>query len=150
MALGHLQLWRFLTFQFLHANLNHILFNMISLFFFGPLIETYLGSRRYLAFYLLCGVAGPLTYMRPVGRPPARRPPGTPLVGASAGIFGVLIAGAMVAPNTEVLIWGILPVKLKTFAWVLLAVAVYTVLHGRHTTPAARPPTWAGPPPVSC
>ena len=130
-ALGHLQLWRLVTFQFLHAGFDHILFNMIALFFFGPLIESYLGSRRYLAFYLLCGVAGPVMYvvLWQVGL--LSGGPSTPLVGASAGIFGVLIAGATVAPNSEVLIWGVLPMKLRTFAWVLLAIAAYTVFqHG--------------------
>jgi len=130
-ALGHLQLWRLVTFQFLHAGFDHILFNMIALFFFGPLIESYLGSRRYLAFYLLCGVAGPVMYvvLWQVGL--LSSGPSTPLVGASAGIFGVLIAGATVAPNSEVLIWGVLPMKLRTFAWVLLAIAAYTVFqHG--------------------
>ena len=62
-AVLHFQVWRFITFQFLHANFTHILFNMIALYFFGPLIETYLGSRRYLAFYLICGIAGPIMYM---------------------------------------------------------------------------------------
>ena len=52
-AIGHLQLWRFITFQFLHANIEHILFNMIALFFFGPLIERYMGRVKYLIFYLL-------------------------------------------------------------------------------------------------
>src|SRR5581483_1870391 len=46
-AIYHLQLWRFITFQFLHASVTHILFNMIALYFFGPMIERYLGSRRY-------------------------------------------------------------------------------------------------------
>jgi membrane associated rhomboid family serine protease len=130
-ALGHLQLWRLVTFQFLHAGFDHILFNMIALFFFGPLIESYLGSRRYLAFYLLCGVAGPIMYILLWQVGLLSGGPSTPLVGASAGIFGVLIAGATVAPNSEVLIWGVLPMKLRTFAWVLLAIAAWTVFqHG--------------------
>src|ERR1700722_8971424 len=62
-ALYHLQIWRFITFQFLHANAMHLVFNMIGLFFFGPMIESYLGSRRYLVFYLLCGVAGAISYI---------------------------------------------------------------------------------------
>ncbi len=128
-ALAHLQLWRVVTFQFLHANFDHILFNMIALYFFGPLVEAYLGRRRYLAFYLLCGVAGPVMYVLMWAAQVLSGGPSTPLVGASAGIFGVLVAGAMVAPNTEVLIWGILPVKLKTLALVLLAIAAYTVFH---------------------
>ena len=128
-ALYHLQLWRLVTFQFLHANFDHILFNMIALYFFGPLIEAYLGSRRYLAFYLLCGMAGPAMYIVLWGAHVLTGGPSAPLVGASAGIFGVLVAGAMVAPNTVVLIWGLLPIKLRTLAWVLLAIAAYTVFH---------------------
>src|SRR5665647_862095 len=50
-AIYHLQIWRFITLQFLHANLQHIGYNMIALFFFGPIAEQYLGSKRYLAFY---------------------------------------------------------------------------------------------------
>src|ERR1700679_1109879 len=46
-AILHLQIWRFLTFQFLHANLQHIAYNMIALFFFGPMIESYFGARKY-------------------------------------------------------------------------------------------------------
>ena len=128
-AVFHLQLWRVVTFQFLHAGFEHILFNMIGLFFFGPLIEAYLGRRRYLAFYLLCGAAGPAMYILLWATHLLAGGPSVPLVGASAGIFGVLVAGAMVAPNTEVLIWGVLPVKLKTLALVLLAMAVFTVFH---------------------
>jgi membrane associated rhomboid family serine protease len=126
-AVLHAQVWRFVTFQFLHANVNHILFNMIALFFFGPMIESYLGSRKYLAFYLLCGVAGPVAYMVLWALQLLHDGPATPLVGASAGIFGVLIAAATVAPDSIVLIWGILPLRLRTFAWILMAIAVYTV-----------------------
>src|SRR5678815_4434606 len=50
LAVQHAQVWRFLTFQFLHANFDHLLFNMISLFFFGPIVERYLTSRQFLVF----------------------------------------------------------------------------------------------------
>jgi membrane associated rhomboid family serine protease len=127
-AIFHLQLWRFITFQFLHAGFEHILFNMIALFFFGPMVESYLGPRRYLAFYLLCGIAGPVMYiiLWAAGFL-IHDPASVHLVGASAGIFGVLIAGAMIAPDTTALIYGIIPMRLKTMAWLLLAIAVYTV-----------------------
>ncbi len=127
-AVAHAQVWRFLTFQFLHASFNHIFANMLGLFFFGPLIETYLGRRKYLAFYLLCGVAGPFAYMLLWAMHLLHDGPATPLVGASAGIFGVLIAAAMVAPNAEVLVFGIIPMKMRTFAWGLLGLAVYAIL----------------------
>ena len=126
-AVLHGQAWRFLTFQFLHASLEHVAFNMIGLFFFGPLIEQYLGRRRYLAFYLLCGTAGPVAYMLLWAMHLLAAGPATPLVGASAGIFGVLIAAATVAPDEQVLIYGIVPVRLRTFAWGLLAIAVFVI-----------------------
>jgi membrane associated rhomboid family serine protease len=124
------QIWRFITFQFLHANLNHLLFNMLALYFFGPLIEGYLGSRRYLIFYLICGVAGPIMYMLFWALGFMIQDPRVEMVGASAGIFGVLVAAAVIAPNATVLIYGIFPMKLKAMALVLLAIAGYTVWTG--------------------
>lgn len=51
------ELWRLLTYQFLHANLGHIMFNMIALWFFGPVVEERFGHWRFLLYYLFCGVA---------------------------------------------------------------------------------------------
>jgi membrane associated rhomboid family serine protease len=133
-ALLKFQVWRFVSFQFLHANLLHLLFNMIALYFFGPLIEMYLGSRtRYLAFYLLCGVGGAVAYLALWGFGVLGGGPWVPLVGASAGIFGILIAAAQVAPHATVLIYGILPMRLRTMAWFLLAMSVYVIFtNGRN------------------
>jgi membrane associated rhomboid family serine protease len=128
MVIGRLEVWRFLTFQFLHANFTHLLFNMFSLFMFGPMVESYFGRARYLAFYLLCGIGGPLAYVGFLLSGFLIGASWIPLVGASAGIFGVLIAAAQIAPDSTVLIYGAIPVKLRTFAWVLLAIAAYTVL----------------------
>ena len=124
----HLQLWRFLTFQFLHAGVQHILFNMIALYFFGPIVEDYLGGRRYLAFYLLCGIAGGVMYLAMWAVGMLHYGSATALVGASAGIFGVLIAGARVAPDTTVmLVFPPIPLRLRVMALVMLAVAVWVV-----------------------
>jgi membrane associated rhomboid family serine protease len=132
-AIGHLQVWRFITFQFLHAGLTHILFNMFALYFFGPLIEAYLGRRRFLAFYLLSGVGGGLMYvvlwaLGFFGAGPNAS--NVPLVGASAGIFGVLVAAARIAPDATVLIYGSIPMRLKTMAWVMIGIAVFTIFTG--------------------
>jgi membrane associated rhomboid family serine protease len=131
-AIQHLQVWRFVTFQFLHANFGHILFNMIALYFFGPMIEQYLGRRRFLAFYLLCGAAGAVSYVLLWMLGVLGSTPNVPLVGASAGIFGILLAAARVAPDSIVLIYGIIPARLKTVAWVFVAIAVYTVFTNGH------------------
>jgi len=123
------QIWRFITFQFLHAGIGHIFFNMLALFFFGQMVERWLGSRRYLAFYLICGVAGPVFYLLFWASGLLVTGAGVPLVGASAGVFGVLIAAAAIAPNTTVmLLFPPIPMKLKTLAWIFVGIAAFTVV----------------------
>jgi membrane associated rhomboid family serine protease len=134
-ALGFfgLQLWRFITFQFLHAGPTHLLFNMFGLWVFGGMVEQYLGSRRYLAFYLTCGIFGAVCYL--ILNFLGNLFPGTatvllndsihtPLVGASAGVFGVILACAYIAPNAMVmLIFPPVPLKLKWLAYAYVAFA---------------------------
>lgn len=146
-ALNDLQVWRFLTFQFLHANWVHLAFNMLGLWFIGGLVEEYLGRRRYLVFYLLSGIAGAamylllnllghivLTYLTPAlaGRIPALLFDDiyTPLVGASAGVFGVLLAAARIAPRQLVYVAFILPMRLSTAVYIFLALAIINLLAG--------------------
>ncbi|MEM6312950.1 MAG: rhomboid family intramembrane serine protease [Planctomycetota bacterium] len=121
------QVWRWVGFQFLHAGGWHLLGNMIGLYFFGSLIETYLGRRRYLAFYLLCGVAGPVIYCMFALAGILQTTSATPLIGASAGVFGILAAAAVIAPNATVLVYGILPMQLRTMALLLLGFAAFMV-----------------------
>lgn len=120
------EVWRLVTFQFLHANLMHVGFNMLGLYFFGSLVEQYLGKKRYAAFYLVCGLCGGLLFLllNLVGL--MRLPlPGaltvsasTPLVGASAGVFGVIVACAYIAPTAVVqLLFPPIPLKMRTFAY---------------------------------
>lgn len=130
-----LEVWRLIGFQFLHANFTHLLFNMMGLYFFGPLVERYLGRKRFLAFYLLCGMFGAIMYgiLNLAGQfltIPGVLPndPHTPLIGASAGVFGVLMAGAYLAPNATVLVFFLLPMRLRTLAYALVIVALYTVV----------------------
>jgi len=137
LAIEQGQVWRFLGFQFLHAGFFHLFSNMIVMYFFGPLIESYLGSRRFLAYYLLCGVAGPVAYLLMsaagyLASPdwmPAELADYIPLIGASAGVFGIIIGAARVAPDVEVmLLIPPVPMKLKTLAWFLVGLAAYTVI----------------------
>lgn len=122
------QVWRFLTFQFLHGGVNHIVFNMIGLFFFGRLVEQYLGSGRYLAFYLISGIGGPIAYVLLYYLGILNYAPGTPLVGASAGLFGVLIGCAVIAPNARVqLLFPPVEMTMRTMAFVYIGIAVAVV-----------------------
>jgi membrane associated rhomboid family serine protease len=130
MALNHLQLWRFVTYEFLHANGRHVFGNMLGLYFFGPMVEAHWGKPRYIVFYLVCGVAGALSYLLLTALHVLGSTPYSPMIGASACVFGVLIAGATVAPDTTVmLIFPPIPMKLKTMAWLMVGLAAYTVLN---------------------
>jgi membrane associated rhomboid family serine protease len=101
---------------------------MLALYYFGPMIERYLGSRRYLAFYLICGVSGAVMYLLLLYAHILNLLP-LPMVGASAGILGVLIAAARVAPNTTVmLLFPPIPMRLRMMAWIFVGIAVITVL----------------------
>ena len=143
-VIGGAELWRLVGFQFLHADLFHLMFNMIALYFFGPLIERVLGGKRYLAFYLLCGVAGGLMYLilnlagyvwvGSLGLPAIPgllfNATGTPLIGASAGVFGVLVGGAFLSPDVRVLVFFIIPMRLATMAWALIGISVFSIFFG--------------------
>ena len=126
------QLWRVVTYQFLHHGFMHILFNMIGLYFFGPMLERWWGSRRFLAFYLLCGISGAflmtiLAYvpgLLMVG-------PATKLVGASGSLFGILAAAAYLYPKHRVmLLFPPIPMTMRTMALVFMGLAFFSVLAG--------------------
>lgn len=140
-----IEFWRLIGFQFLHSHdtLFHIAMNCMGLFFFGPLVERELGARRFLAFYLLCGIAGALLYtllnlggivMQMIGGPELGfllfYDMSTPLVGASAGVFGVLIAGARIAPGMTVQLFFVLPIKFAVLAWVIVGLEMFFLLTG--------------------
>jgi len=144
-AFGGFEVWRFITFQFLHAGVTHLAFNIMGLWFVGGLVEQYLGARRYAAFYLVCGICGALMYLAlnligyvlkyPMGS--SLNIPGllfddrhTPLVGASAGIFGVMLAAAFIAPRATVSIMGIIPMQMRTAVYLFVGIAAISLLIG--------------------
>jgi membrane associated rhomboid family serine protease len=121
------QVWRFLTFQFLHSDPWHLLINMVALYFFCPIVETHFGPRRCLAFYLLCGLAGAVCFVMMAFTHVLNVHDNTQLVGASAGVFGLLVAAAMIAPHVEVFYY-IFPVTILMLAVVGMLMAAYSVL----------------------
>jgi membrane associated rhomboid family serine protease len=109
-----LQVWRLITYQFLHGGLWHIILNMWALYMFGPTLERQWGSKRFLTFYLSCGIAGGLFYtlLVTVGFLPA-----LPLVGASGAILGVIAACAILFPGISVFFFPILfPIPIRVAA----------------------------------
>lgn len=132
-ALTEIQFWRFVTFQFLHGSFTHLLLNMIGLYFFGPAVEQFLRSRkRFLAFYLTCGIFGGFLYLilNLLGNITSVDLPGllvgpvtTPLIGASAGVFGIQMASAFIAGNQIMYVFLVLPMKIKTGAYLFVALS---------------------------
>ncbi len=126
-----LEVWRFVSFQFLHANGHHLLVNMLGLFFFGHFAERWWGSRKFLFFYLSTGVVGALFYVllfylgwfAKQGYDSS-----IPMVGASAGIFGILACVAVIAPNLQVLLFFFIPMKMRTFALMALSISVVVIV----------------------
>ena len=97
--------WTIISYMFLHGGLMHVGFNMLALFFFGPRVESRLGSRRFTILYFLSGVTGAIVSFF--------FSPNAPIIGASAGVFGVMMAFAYYWPNEPILIWGVLPVPAR-------------------------------------
>ncbi len=126
------RLWEFITFQFLHNDVGHVLFNSIGIFFFAPFVERWWGSRRFIAYYLLCGAAGGLFYsiLLLVGLLP-NSDFGTPLVGASAGVFGLIFAVYRLAPAVRVqLLFPPVTLTMRQLALALAAFAVLVIVGG--------------------
>jgi membrane associated rhomboid family serine protease len=138
-----LQFWRLITFQFLHADVLHLGFNMLGLWSFGRMVEEQLGRYKYLAFYFVCGIFGGLMFLTlnglgvlTTGTFGMRAIPGllvydprTPLIGASAGVFGVIMACAYIAPNQIVtMIFPPVSMPLKYMAYAFVAIALVTIL----------------------
>ncbi len=131
-AIYGLQAWRFVTYQFLHADFFHLLFNMIGVFFFAPLIEQHLGPRRFVVFYLVCGIGGAVAATL-LGAIPGLgiMPTGAQLVGASGALFGILVACAVLFPHQRVqLIFPPIPMSMRTMALVFLGIAALSVIAG--------------------
>ena len=110
-----LQLWRLITYQFLHGDIWHLLFNMLGLFFLGPTLERHWGSKRFLKFYLGCGVAGGLFYPLLVA---AGFLVAGPMIGASGAILGMLAACAILFPHFVVFFF-LFPVPIRVAAIIL-------------------------------
>jgi len=102
------------SYMFFHADILHLLGNMLFLWVFGDNVEDALGHVKFLVFYCLCGIAGALLHTAISAQS------GTPLIGASAGVAGVIAAYLMLHPRVHVwiLVMRVLPMKI-TAAWAL-------------------------------
>ena len=116
--------YQFVTYMFLHANFEHLFFNMFALWMFGRTLEYELGSRRFLVYYMICGVGAALIQ---TGIAWAMHEPMT-LVGASGAVMGLLLAFGVLHPNAVImLIFPPIPMKAK---WFVIIYGVIELLLG--------------------
>jgi len=122
--------WTIFTYFFMHERFFHILFNMLFLFWFGKIIKEFLGGGKIVSLYVLGGLAGGIFYMLIYNTIPlfAERIDSSMMLGASAGVFAVVVGAATFMPNYTMFLMFIGPVRIKYIAlfYVILAFAQST------------------------
>ena len=113
-----LQPWSLVTYFFTHFDFFHILFNMLFLFWFGRIIQEFLNSKRVISLYVLGGLAGGLLYILIYNFLPfyADRVTDSMMLGASAGVYAIVVGAAVFMPNYTFFLIFIGPVKIKYIA----------------------------------
>ncbi len=105
------QIWQLVTYMFMHGGFMHLFFNMLWLWMFGMELEHIWGSKKFLMFYLICGLGAGISnliFNYIVGQT-------VPTVGASGAIMGILLAFGMMFPNRPVFVSFLFPVPAKYF-----------------------------------
>jgi membrane associated rhomboid family serine protease len=115
--------WTAVTYMFVHGGVLHLAGNMYALFVFGPRLEHMWRQKRFLWFYLLCGLGGVVFHILFL-RDGA-------LVGASAAVFGVMTAYAMQWPNDEVYLFALVPMRVRTL---VVSLVVFNLAMGLLST----------------
>ena len=122
-----LQPWSIMTYMFLHEGIFHILFNMIFLYWFGMLVNEYLGSRKLANLYILGGIAGAVFYVLMYNISPLFTDvvASSKMLGASAGVYAIVVGAATLAPNTtfRLLLLGDVKIKYIAIFYVVIAFA---------------------------
>jgi membrane associated rhomboid family serine protease len=116
---GGFEFYQVLTHMFMHGDINHLLFNMLTLFFIGPLVEQSLGANRFIFLYISAGIASAALHLFLTHNA---------AVGASGAIYGVLVAFATMYPNMKMMVFPI-PFEIKA-KYLIGAYVVYDLYSG--------------------
>lgn len=143
---SHFQPYQLITYMFMHANFGHLFFNMFALWMFGNTLENIWGSKRFLLFYLVCGIGAGLCqelvqyiqYSTSLANYATVNMGGHIVtmdaylnmmntVGASGAIYGLLLAFGMMFPNSLIYFYFLIPIKAK---WFIIGYAVIELVSG--------------------
>jgi len=115
--------WQLVSYMFLHGGLGHLFFNLFALWIFGQQIEAVWGTKRFVTYYFLCGIGAAILHM--IVAP-------NPVIGASGGVFGILLAFGMLFPNREIfLLFPPIPIKAK---WLVIGYGAFELFNGVTST----------------
>jgi membrane associated rhomboid family serine protease len=150
-----------ITYMFLHGGFAHIFWNMLILWMFGSILENYWGPKRFLTFYIICGVGAAILHLlvlfheltpfwQELNNYPIHEQsnyiqnPGsdvnTATLGASGAIFGCMVAFGLLFPNSLIYIYALIPVKAK---WAVLAYVLFELFSGIQNTAGDNVAHWA-------
>ena len=110
---GLFHAWQLVSYAFLHGSVAHIFLNMFALYMFGRTLESYWGGRRFAFFYFICVLAAGLTQLAVQAGGAAAEP----VLGASGGVFGVLLAFGWYFPKQRLIL---LPIPIPMPAWLFV------------------------------
>jgi membrane associated rhomboid family serine protease len=129
-AVLHGWVWQLITYSFIHAGFGHVFFNMLSLWMFGSQLEVDWGRQRFLEFYFFSVLGGALctiaiSYSHILGLSPQ-----VMTVGASGGIYGLIVAFGILYARARIYVMGIFPIEARWFAIIWVGLALYSALAG--------------------
>ena len=121
LALGGMY-WQFITYMFAHGSISHLGYNMLALFIFGNVVESFLGARKYITLYIVSGIGSALVHIMLTGISDI------PMLGASGAAYAVLTAYAVKYPNNRLILFPI-PFPVKAI-YVVIGFIVFSVFAG--------------------
>jgi membrane associated rhomboid family serine protease len=125
-----LKFWQLFTYAFLHGDVMHLFLNLMMLVFIGGELEAVWGTRRFVTYFFFCSVMAGIFYLFLqlfVWREGLLH---TPMVGASAGIYGLLMAYGLIFGERVLLFMLLFPMKAKHFIWILAAIEFMSTVFG--------------------
>lgn len=116
-----LELWRYVTYMFIHFDFMHFFFNMLMLWMFGSEVAEWMGSRHFISMYFFCGIFAALFsfFMCLLGLT------NNPIIGASGALMGVFVAYYKFFPDRMILMFFIIPMRIKHAMWVMIALDIF-------------------------
>ncbi len=116
-----LEIWRYVTYMFIHVDFMHFFFNMLMLWMFGSEVAEWMGTRHFVSMYFFCGIFAALFsfFMCLLGLT------NNPIIGASGALMGVFVAYYKFFPDRMILMFFIIPMRIKHAMWVMIALDIF-------------------------